>query len=96
MAQVDFTASELNEFRAIYAEISGEEIEIADGVYSIGEDEITATDGSIEDFLSSHRPTFRDTVNGRAAASFGGHKGRLVVVADFGGKTLAAGPGIIR
>jgi hypothetical protein len=62
MAQVEITAAELDTFRRIYADVAGEEVEIAEGVYAIEE-------------------------------SF---KGRLVVVAQLGNKTLAAGPGIKR
>jgi hypothetical protein len=97
MAQVQITTEELNRFRAIYADQAGEEIEIADGIYALDESDVTATDLSLDDFIASRgAPEFLDTVDGHRVATWSGYKGRTVIVAEFDGKTLAAGPGIKR
>lgn len=97
MAQVEITRAELDTFRRIYADQAGEDIEIAEGVYALDEGDVTATDLSLADFTASRgEPLSRDTVEGRAVATWSGHKNRLVIVAEFPGKTLAAGPGITR
>lgn len=97
MAQLTLTASELDAFRAIYADVCGEEIEIAEGVFALDQSDVVATDTTLTDFIASQgEPEGRFVIDGHDVASFLAHKGRRVVVAAFEGKTLAAGPGIRR
>jgi len=97
MAQVQITPTELDTFRRIYADQAGEEVMIVDGVYVIDESDVTATDLSLADFIASRgEPLSRDTVEGHAVATWTGHRNMPVIVAEFAGKTLAAGAGIKR
>lgn len=91
------TAADLTTFRSIYAEVTGSEVELAEGVFALDDSEITATDETMADFERAQgKPFYRDTIDGIHVASWTGYKGRDVVVAQFDGKTLAAGPGIKR
>lgn len=96
MAQLEIATEELSQFRAIYAEACGEEIELAPGIFSIDESDITATDLTLDDFIGGQgRPYADETINGRRTLSYSA-RGGWTIVAEFAGKTLASGVAIKR